>query len=210
MNLKNKKILITAGPTWVPIDDVRVISNIATGETGILLAEKFQQFGAKVTLVLGPVASCCLSSKIKLIHFKFFDELFKIIKSELGSKKYDLVIHSAAVADFKPKQVTKGKIASGQARNLRLIPLPKIIREIRRLASGAMLVMFKLECGVFGETLRKRARIAQRKIGADFVVANSTHPYRAFLIDRVGNKVFTANNKIDLVKKLSRTLGSEP
>ena len=52
--LKNKKVLITAGPTWVPIDNVRVISNTATGETGILLSEKLKNLGAKVTLLLGP------------------------------------------------------------------------------------------------------------------------------------------------------------
>ncbi len=54
MSLNGKRILITAGPTWVPIDNVRVISNIATGTTGVLLAWQTSAQGAKVTLVLGP------------------------------------------------------------------------------------------------------------------------------------------------------------
>jgi len=73
--LATKSVLITAGPTWVAIDSVRVISNTATGETGTLLAERFAQQGAKVTLLLGPVSNCCLNKKIRVINFKFFDEL---------------------------------------------------------------------------------------------------------------------------------------
>ena len=64
MSLKNKRILITAGPTWVAIDSVRVISNIATGETGILLAKRLSLQGAKVTLALGP--SCCAYASGKI------------------------------------------------------------------------------------------------------------------------------------------------
>ncbi|MBU1999188.1 MAG: phosphopantothenoylcysteine decarboxylase, partial [Candidatus Omnitrophica bacterium] len=69
-NLKNKKILITAGPTWVPVDDVRVISNSASGETGILLAKRLSGQGAKVTLLLGPIGNYNPDKKIKLVLFR--------------------------------------------------------------------------------------------------------------------------------------------
>ena len=98
MNFKNKHILITAGPTWVPIDSVRVISNIATGQTGISLANQFSSLGAKVTLLLGPQAnSIQINNDIKVINFKFFDELKQLLAKELKSKQLDLIIHSAAV-----------------------------------------------------------------------------------------------------------------
>ena len=71
MVLKNKNILITAGPTWVPIDRVRVISNIATGKTGILLAKSANKLGAKVTLVLGPVGEVGLEKEINVKRFYF-------------------------------------------------------------------------------------------------------------------------------------------
>ena len=208
--LKNKRVLITAGPTWVPIDTVRVISNIATGETGILLAEKLQKLGARVTLLLGPVAACCLNKKITVVRFKFFDELKNSLTRELKTKKYDIIIHSAAVSDFRPQARFKGKLESGKAHSFKLLPLPKIIHKIRRLAPESTLIPFKLESAVSGAALIKEAKTFLSKVKGEFIVANTLYPYRAFLIDSAGNTVFTANNKIGLVKKLSRTLNSEP
>ncbi|MEK6715423.1 MAG: phosphopantothenoylcysteine decarboxylase [Candidatus Omnitrophota bacterium] len=201
--LKNKKILITAGPTWIPIDSVRVISNIATGETGVLLAKGAAKKGAKVTLVLGPIPNAVsLRRPIKVIRFKFFDELKKIIISELKSHRYDAVIHSAAVSDFKPEKITSGKIISGKIYNLKLLPLPKIIDDVRKLAPRAKLVMFKLEPKVSESILIKRARSTLAKVGADFAVANRINPYRAHIIDRRGKILTTIKDKKLLAKNL--------
>lgn len=75
MNFKNRRILITAGPTWVPIDNVRVIGNIATGQTGILLSNKLRKLGAKVTLVLGPVTDKNIDKGVEIIQFTFSKNL---------------------------------------------------------------------------------------------------------------------------------------
>jgi len=198
--IKNKNILITAGPTWVHIDSVRVISNIATGETGTLLAKKLSAAGAKVTLLLGPVGVCCLNKKIRLIRFKFFDELRKKVIRELSSKKYDVIIHNAAVSDFKPSRF-KGKISSGKPQALKLKPLPKIIRDIRRLSRKSKVVIFKFEPGVCDSVLIKKARRARLEAGADFIVANRISPYRAIIIDKEG-VLAIAKTKMDLVNKL--------
>lgn len=198
--LKNKRILITAGPTWVPIDSVRVISNIATGETGVLLAEKLSKAGAKVTLLLGPSGHCCLSKKIRLIDYRFFDELKDKVTQELKAKKYDIIIHSAAVSDFKPKQKNKGKLISNKTHNLVLTPLPKIVRQMRRLAPEAKLVMFKLESGLSKASLIQRASVARRKINADIIVANMINPYRSFILNK--SKIISAKTKIEMVNKL--------
>jgi phosphopantothenoylcysteine decarboxylase/phosphopantothenate--cysteine ligase len=207
-SLKNKRILITAGPTWVPIDSVRVISNTATGETGILLAEKLLQKGAKVTLLLGPAGACCINKKIRLIRFRFFDELESLIKRELKSIKYDAVIHSAAVSDFRPAQPAGGKLASDRTWNLKLLPLPKIVAKIRPLQPKAKLVIFKLESGILDETLIKRARNSLLKYKADLIIANRIHPqYKAFILDK--NKVFfKVNSKQKLAGRLIRILNS--
>jgi len=204
--LKNKKILITAGPTWVAIDEVRIISNIATGETGVLLAEKLQKLGAKVTLLLGPVGICCLNKKIRLLHFKFFDELRNILKKELRSNKYDIIIHSAAVSDFRPAKSIKGKLDSNTPYNFRLVPLPKIIRDIRNFASAAKLVMFKLETAISDRILINRARESYRIYGADLAIANRLFPkYKAFILDR--NNIYAeCISKKQLIKKLVNTL----
>ncbi len=204
-NLKNKKVLITAGPTWVPIDDVRVISNIATGKTGVLLAEKLCRLGAKVTLLLGQFEGRCLNSHIKLARFKFFKELRNKIGAELKSKKYDIIIHSAAVSDFKPEKQSKGKLKSHKAYNLRLIPLPKIIAILNRLAPKARLVMFKLESKVSDKVLIKKAQKARLEMDAEFIVACKLNPYRAFIIDKEGNKIL-AKSRLELARKLPKIL----
>lgn len=197
---KNKNVLITAGPTWVAIDDVRVISNVATGETGIILAQKLARLGAKVTLLLGPVNVCCLNKIIRVVHFKLFEELRNKIKEELVSRKYDFIIHNAAVSDFAPA-LSKGKIASGKSFSLKLKPLPKITGDIKRLAPQAKLVIFKLEAGVSEGILIKRAIAARSESGADFVVANRLNPYQAFIIGKNGN-ILCISTKESLAKQL--------
>lgn len=207
-NLKDKRILITAGPSWVPIDSVRVISNTATGETGCLLAEELNNSGAKVTLVLGPVGVCCLNNKIRLVRFKFFDELKHIIEQELSSKKYDIIIHSAAVSDFRAQETSKGKLKSNKAHSLKLLLLPKIIQGIRRLAPEAQLIPFKLELNSEAALIEK-AKTFLAKVKGDYIVANRLYPYRAFLIDKTGKVVFRVKNKTDLANKLVKTLNHE-
>jgi phosphopantothenoylcysteine decarboxylase/phosphopantothenate--cysteine ligase len=210
MNLKNKKILITAGPTWVPIDKVRVISNIATGETGILLAERLQRLGVKVTLLLGPVAACCLNKKIKLIRFKFFDELKDLIKRELSLRKYDVVIHSAAVSDYRMAKNYPHKVKSGNKRwALNLVPTQKLIDIIKKnIDSSSFLVGFKFETGAQKNKLISQARKLINTGSADLVVANSLNGgrYSAYLVNK--KSVSSAiSSKSELVKKLVNVIG---
>ena len=189
----------------MPIDSVRVISNIATGETGILLANKFIREGARVTLFLGPVSSCCISKRVKLINFKFFDELRNRLKQELRKNKYDIIIHNAAVSDFKPGKKLKGKIDSRRSYTLSLSPLPKIAKEIKILNPEAKLVIFKLEPGVPDNALIAKARLAGKKVKAYAVVANRLNPYRAFI---TGDDfcLIRARNKKDLTARLTKLL----
>lgn len=202
MNLKDKRVLITAGPTWVPIDSVRVISNIASGETGILLAEKLIKKQAEVTLVLGPVGSRRIDRRIHLVKFRFFEELRARLKKELSSKNYHIVIHSAAVSDFKPQQPVKGKLKSEKAHTLTLTPLPKIAAEIRRASPSAKLIMFKLEAGISDKELIRRARSALIESGADIMVANKIKPsYTAYILDKSTIRS-AVNSKQELIQKL--------
>ena len=228
MSLKGKRILITAGPTWVPIDSVRVVSNIATGMTGMLLAGKALVQGARVTLVLGggrsplPKVTRAHDQSMRIVHFHFFNELKDILKHELKNNKYDIVIHSAAVSDFypvrkkspegkrlsngvKPKYKTKRKLNSDRAQNLKLVPLEKLVFLIRRFARRAKLVIFKLETAVTDRILVQRAKSAREEVGANLVVANRLIPYRAFIIDKDDNKI-EAQSKQELAKKLIKLL----
>lgn len=207
--LKDKKILITAGPTWVPIDKVRVISNIATGQTGILLSQKFQKAGAKVTLLLGSHGHCCLDKGIKVIHFKFFDEINKLIKKELSSIKFDAVIHSAAVSDYKPDKSYRYKVSS-KLRNLKvnLVPTEKIIDSVKKIDPHVFLVGFKFEPESGREKLIRDARKLIERADCELVVANSIdeNRYLAYIVSR--NRVYgPVSNKSALALKLRNLIG---
>ncbi len=142
---KHKRVLITSGPTWVGIDKVRVISNIATGAGGISLANKLQRKGYKVTLLLGPVAAGQINKKVRVVRYRFFDELKKALKKELRKTTYHWAVHSAAVSDFRPRQANTGKIKSARKKLLlELIPTEKLVCLFKKIQPKLKLVIFKL------------------------------------------------------------------
>lgn len=185
-NLNNKKVLITSGPTWVPIDNVRVISNTATGKTGVLLANKFALEGCRVTLLLGPVDAPGLINKVKLKHFSFFEELSNLLKEELA-KNYDIIIQAAAVSDFKP-DFRRNKKINSSVKSLELIlkPTPKIINYLHKLNPRSFLVGFKFEPDMEARKLIKEARKLIKEAGLDCVAANTLRKkrYSAYLVEK--------------------------
>ncbi len=203
MSLKNKRILITAGPTWVPIDSVRVISNIATGKTGVLLAEKLQRLGARVTLLFNgdsdlfsrnlgkeKIGRCPRIRKIRLIRYSFFNELKDIMMNEVKRGKYDAVIHSAAVADYRPSKVYLGKVKSGvKSWRINLVPTDKIIDRVRIIDRGFFLVGFKFQPDSDRGELIQSARTLIRRAGLNLAVANTIKQgrYKAYLVTK--NKI---------------------
>ncbi|MFH1397931.1 MAG: phosphopantothenoylcysteine decarboxylase [Candidatus Omnitrophota bacterium] len=213
-SLKGKKVLITAGPTWAAIDDVRVISNTATGETGRLLAEKLTTKGAKVALLINAENRCWLNKKIKILTFRFFDQLKKHIVKEVSSGRYDIFIHSAAVSDYRPAKSVKGKINSGKFKlRLDLVPTPKIINRIKKIDSSLFLVGFKYEPGNDKKTLIQKAKKLMSKSNADIIVANTSGKkgYQAYIINRdkifcgpVYNKSVMINS---LIQAINRSFG---
>jgi len=208
MSLKNKKILITAGSTLVPIDSVRVISNTATGKTGVLLAEKLQSLGARVTLLLGGAEPCCLDKKIRLIRFMFFDELKRMILKELKEKKYNIVIHSAAVSDYRPLKSYNYKVKSARKIwRLNLVPTPKLINLIKKVDRALFLVGFKFEPKAPRKILIDKARRLMCRAKLDLTIANTIdmNRYQAYIVGQ--NKIQGhIRNKKDLAEKLAQVL----
>lgn len=208
--IKNKRILISSGPTWVPIDKVRVISNMASGKTGALAAQRLHSLGAKVTLLMGPGECFSIDKKIRVIRFKFFDELLNIIKKEVGSRKFDAVIHSAAVSDYKPLVKYQGKIGSGKPSwRLDLVPAPKIIDQIKKMDRSVFCVGFKYEPAGKKDFIIKKARLLLKRANLDLVVANSVNKngYIAYIVgDRT---VGPLASKIVMINKLVKCLGEK-
>ncbi|MCG8432216.1 MAG: phosphopantothenoylcysteine decarboxylase [Candidatus Omnitrophica bacterium] len=165
-----KRVLITAGPTWVPLDRVRILTNIAGGETGALLARAFKRRGAKVTLIGGGMS---------------FKDFQAAMRRALRENKYDTVIHSAALVDYAPVAASRGKISSGRKTlTLKLKPTPKVIDEMRKLSPHSTLVGFKFEPDATKDALVKRARALMRRSGCGLVVANTCGRggYSAYLV----------------------------
>lgn len=106
--LKNKKILITAGPTQEPIDPVRYISNHSTGKMGYAIARAFAMAGADVTLVSGPTALLTPDPAIKRIDVRSAQEMYQATQAEFATS--DIVVLSAAVADYTPTHPADRKI----------------------------------------------------------------------------------------------------
>jgi phosphopantothenoylcysteine decarboxylase/phosphopantothenate--cysteine ligase len=206
--LATKSVLITAGPTWVAIDSVRVISNTASGATGILLANKLAKLGARVTLLLGPVNDCCINKKVKIIRYRFFDELRSQLFRELKRKDYGILVHTAAVSDYKPDKTLSGKTASGKKTwQITFVPTEKLINRVKKIRCDIFLVGFKFEPKITRLGLLKEARRLIKESRADLVVANTTKVtgYRAFIMD--GKTVFyRSSDKADTVDKLSRLI----
>lgn len=187
--LKNKSVMITCGPTWVPIDDVRVISNISTGELGQTLALKCKKRGAKVTLVEGPVERRMESNGIVVKPFKYYTDLMRIIRHELVEEKkhYDVIFHAAAVSDYTIKNPLKKKIKSDEPNiTLNLIPLPKLIRSIRKVSPKSLIVGFKLESDMTEKIALKSTRGLFTEAYCDLVVANTLKEqnYLGFVVEQ--------------------------
>lgn len=105
--LLGKKVMITAGPTYEPIDPVRFIGNHSSGKMGFSIAKKAEELGAEVTLIAGPVA-LATPKNVTRIDIKTAKDLFETCKLEYKSQ--DIVIMAAAVADYTPKTISSTKI----------------------------------------------------------------------------------------------------
>ena len=124
---QGRKVLVTAGPTIEPIDAVRFISNFSSGKMGFALAEQAAQRGARVVLITGPV-QLPTPAGVERVDVRTAEEMFRLVQAR--SPEADVVIMSAAVADFTPLQTERGKIKKSRysrGLTLRLRPTPDIL-----------------------------------------------------------------------------------
>lgn len=169
--LKNKKVLMTAGPTIEYIDPIRVITNQSSGKTGVLLASELISSGAKVTLIYGPGIEKPPSGA-KIIRVSTSKEMFDAVKKEMV-KKFDIVIMAAAISDYTPENPSKNKIKSTKNKiNISLKKVPKIIEQIKKYQKNVFLVGFKAEANISKKQLITLAKEKMKSINANMIVAN--------------------------------------
>lgn len=211
-DLKDKKILITAGPTYEKIDPVRFIGNYSSGKMGFALAEECSRRGAKVVLVAGPVSLTC-SESIQRVDVESCKEMYEAVVGEFPN--CDAAILCAAVADFRPETIAEQKIKRvGDNLLLKLKPTQDIAATIGTMkGEGQRIVAFALETN-------EEESNAQRKLekkNADFIVLNSTRiPGTTFqsddnqitIINKEGKKSYAKKPKTEVARDIINELVS--
>ena len=189
--LANKTALVNAGPTYEAIDPVRFIGNRSSGKMGIAIAEELASRGADVTLVLGPSNEKIKSSSINVINVESSDEMFEVMISNYSNK--NIVICSAAVADYKPASISTEKIKKKTENlNLELIKTKDILSELGKQKKAQLLVGFALET----ENLIEYATEKLKNKNLDLIIANSA-------IEK-GAGFGSTTNKITIIDKYNK------
>lgn len=167
--LKGRHILVTAGPTYEPIDAVRFIGNYSSGKMGIEIAKTLSLQGAKVTLVLGPVSNTPADKNIEIIPVTTAEEMYKATIEKF--KNTDGAILSAAVADFTPTEKSTTKIKrTSDSLDLKLSPTKDIAAHLGKIKKEKQfLVGFALETN--NEEKNAKKKLKSKKL--DFIVLNS-------------------------------------
>ncbi len=169
LNLKGKKILITAGPTYEPIDPVRFIGNYSSGKMGYALAKVFVSAGADVFLVSGPSALKAPENINDFVSVTTSDEMYQVCSKIFPST--DIAIFSAAVADYKSESTSDEKIKSSHStQSLQLVKTIDIAKELgKQKKANQIIVGFALET----ERGMDHARDKLKSKNMDLIVLNS-------------------------------------
>lgn len=187
-------LLVTAGSTAMPIDRVRILTNIFKGRTGEAIAKTAAQTGWHVTLLTsrpGPEEILGPGGSVRRVRYRTFDELAEMMEREVREGNHNAVIHSAAVSDYRPDGAyvlgedgrlsplnatgsAAAKIPSNHERlYIGLVPTFKIIDRIREpWGFRGTLVKFKLQVDMSDGELLGIAGRSMAHSKADHIVAN--------------------------------------
>jgi phosphopantothenoylcysteine decarboxylase/phosphopantothenate--cysteine ligase len=193
------EFLVTAGPTRGWIDRVRFVTNPSSGKMGLAIVEELLRRGAKVHLVLGPVA-LQPPSRANTTHVNTSEEMLEVVLKTISEKEITSFISVAAVLDFVPEKQEERKIESGDTLTVTLKPSVKIINKAREQQKELFIVGFKVEAGVTDSEMEAIAREKIESGVCDLVVANDS--------ERKGVAFGTDTNEVLLVgpKKFTRKI----
>jgi phosphopantothenoylcysteine decarboxylase/phosphopantothenate--cysteine ligase len=193
--LKNKKVLITAGPTREFIDKVRFISNPSSGKMGFELAIESVLRGGDTTLISGPV-NLLPPPRLNYIGVNSAYEMFNEVSKYFD--KIDYLIMSSAVCDFKPKETYKEKIKKENfSYNLQLEETIDILKEVGKRKKHQKLIGFALETENIFENAKKK--LIEKNL--DMIVINTISEESGFEVE---------TNKISIMKKDDNKIYSFP
>lgn len=194
-DLLGKKVVVTAGPTMVPIDPVRILTNRSSGKMGYSIAEEARDRGAEVVLISGPT-SLRKPNGIKVIDIKTNEDMFNAIKNEF--KDADIVIKSAAVADYKAKNYSNEKIKkTGDDLNLIFERDRDILKTLGDMKENQILVGFAAE----SSNLKENAKGKLERKNLDYIVAND--------ISKSETGFASDENKVTIISKSGEEVSLE-
>lgn len=202
------KVLVTAGATWVQIDDVRILTTKFTGRTGIEIARGLKKAGHDVTLLVNPHCVTRELGGLRVVEFRYYEELKGQLQKLLKTKEFDCLVHSAAVSDYVLPKPVKGKIASGKKSIcLKLKSSEKLTLLARKLKPGLLMIQFKLEAK--REGLINKAFTSLERNQSDFVVANALcdleKKYKAYFVNSE-KEAIELTSRAQLIKVINHIL----
>lgn len=167
--LHGKKVVVSAGPTYENLDPVRFIGNYSSGKMGFEIAKAAANLGAKVTLVSGPSHESVAGFPIDRINVVSARDMYEAMHANFADA--DVVVMSAAVADYRPKEMAEQKIKKENDDNLiiELVKNPDILKSLGEIKTHQLLVGFALETNNEEEYAKKK--LAKKSL--DFIVLNS-------------------------------------
>jgi phosphopantothenoylcysteine decarboxylase / phosphopantothenate---cysteine ligase len=173
--LQGKRAIVTAGGTQEPLDPVRYLGNRSSGRMGFAVAEALQEAGAETILIAAPT-DLPTPPGVKRISVMTAQEMYNEVMREFPS--VDIVIKAAAVADYRPKEISGQKIKKqGTSLTVELVPNPDILSELGKIKTKQVLVGFAAET----ENLIAHAQDKMRRKNVDMLVANDvTQPGAGF------------------------------
>lgn len=168
MSLKGKNVVVTAGPTFESIDPVRFIGNHSSGKMGYAIVDCLIDQGAVVTLITGPT-SLTPHSSAKVIAIQSAQQMYQAVINELPQQ--DILIFSAAVADYTPKVYSSKKIKKNDDEMfIELVKTKDIAKEVGLLKTDKQLTVgFALETN--DEEANANKKLLSKNL--DFIVLNS-------------------------------------
>lgn len=199
--LREKEILITAGPTYEAIDPVRFIGNHSSGKMGYAIAEVAASLGAMVTLISGPSSLVLKHPNVQVVRVTSAEEMYQATHTYFG--KCDIAILSAAVADYRPKTVASEKIKKkDELLTLQLEKTKDILASLGEIKANKYLVGFALET----ENELEHAKSKLIKKNLDLIVLNSLKDKGAgFKSDTNKVTLLTKDNKVIPFEVKSKT-----
>ncbi|WP_314058186.1 bifunctional phosphopantothenoylcysteine decarboxylase/phosphopantothenate--cysteine ligase CoaBC [Empedobacter brevis] len=167
--LYGKKVVVSAGPTYENLDPVRFIGNYSSGKMGFEIAKTAADLGAKVTLVSGPSHESVMGYPIERIDVVSARDMYNAMHANFADA--NVVVMSAAVADYRPKETAEQKIKKENDDNLiiELVKNPDILKSLGEIKTHQLLVGFALETNNEEEYAKKK--LAKKNL--DFIVLNS-------------------------------------